>query len=80
MGHQRSPVAALSDVGVISKPQHQFIPHRGDPLDTATGCGWLAGEAEAGEAGYDKVKGVRGSPPIFGGVSQRLNNIEKLQH
>jgi hypothetical protein len=80
VGHGGALVAALGDVAGIAEPVHQLRPGARDPAGIPADLGRLGGEAVAGQRRDDKVERVPGASAVRGGVGQRVDDLEHLDH
>ena len=78
-GHRRAPVAALRDEAFIAEPLHQRDPRGGDPLDRPA-LRRAVRKAVAGERGRDEVEGVARVAAVRGGIGERADHLEELDH
>ena len=75
---ERTPIAALRGVALVSQALHQGGPCPGNAFGAPAGRGRLAREAVARHRRNDQVKRVRGAPAVGRGIGQRLDDLELL--
>ena len=80
VSHRRTPVAALGDIAVIAKARHELAPGAANARHFPAGRAGFARETKAGQRRTDHVKGVGGAAAVSGGVGQRADHFEELDH
>ena len=75
---ERTPIAALRGVALVSQALHQGGPCPGNAFGAPAGRGRLAREAVARHRRNHEVKRVRGAPAVGRRIGQRLDDLELL--
>ena len=77
-GDERSPIAALRDVPVVSEALHQHDPRPRDARRIPAGFGRLAGKAVARHRRDHHVERIRCGSAVRSGIGERVDDLQQL--
>ena len=80
VGDARTHVAALGHVAGIAEAAHQLGPGLCGPGQVPAELDRLAREAVARQGGQHEVEGVLRIAAVRGGVGERADGVDQLQH